>query len=31
MKAVKLPTSSMRNLTTVRKLAALYPVEGGAR
>jgi len=25
MKAVKLPTSSMRNLTTVRKLAALYP------
>ena len=26
MKAVKLPTSSMRNLTTVRKLAALYPV-----
>ena len=26
MKAVKLATSSMRNLTTVRKLAALYPV-----
>ena len=26
MKAVKLPTSSMRNLTTVRKLAALYPI-----
>lgn len=26
MKAVKLPSSSMRNLTTVRKLAALYPV-----
>lgn len=26
MRAVKLPTSSMRNLTTVRKLAALYPV-----
>ncbi len=25
MKAVKLPTSSMRNLTTVCKLAALYP------
>lgn len=25
MKAVRLPTSSMRNLTTVRKLAALYP------
>jgi len=26
MRALKLPTSSMRNLTTVRKLAALYPV-----
>ena len=26
MRAVKLPSSSMRNLTTVRKLAALYPV-----
>ena len=25
MKAVKLPSSSVRNLTTVRKLAALYP------
>jgi uncharacterized protein (DUF1697 family) len=25
MKAVRLPTSSMRNLTTMRKLAALYP------
>lgn len=25
MKLVKLPTSSMRNLTTIRKLAALYP------
>jgi uncharacterized protein (DUF1697 family) len=25
MRAVKLPTSSMRNLTTVRKLAMLYP------
>lgn len=25
LKALKLPTSSMRNLTTVRKLAALYP------
>ena len=25
MKAVRLPTSSMRNLTTVRKLATLYP------
>jgi uncharacterized protein (DUF1697 family) len=25
MRALKLPTSSMRNLTTVRKLAALYP------
>ena len=28
MRALKLPTSSMRNLTTVRKLAALYPVPG---
>ena len=28
MKAVKLPTSSMRNLTTVRKLAALFPPAG---
>jgi uncharacterized protein (DUF1697 family) len=28
MRAVKLPTSSMRNLTTVRKLAALYPPPG---
>lgn len=27
LKALKLPTSSMRNLTTVRKLAALYPVK----
>ena len=26
MRALKLPTSSMRNLTTIRKLAALYPV-----
>jgi uncharacterized protein (DUF1697 family) len=26
MKEVRLPSSSMRNLTTVRKLAALYPV-----
>jgi uncharacterized protein (DUF1697 family) len=26
MKAVRLPTSSMRNLTTVRRLAALHPV-----
>jgi hypothetical protein len=25
MRALKLPTSSMRNLKTVRKLAALYP------
>ncbi len=25
LKAVKLPSSSMRNLTTMRKLAALYP------
>ena len=25
MRALKLPTSSMRNVTTVRKLAALYP------
>lgn len=29
MKAVNLPTSSMRNLTTVRKLAALYPPPAG--
>jgi uncharacterized protein (DUF1697 family) len=28
MKAVKLPTYTMRNLTTVRKLAALYPPVG---
>lgn len=27
MRALKLPSSSMRNLTTIRKLAALYPVE----
>lgn len=26
MKLVKLPSSSMRNVTTLRKLAALYPV-----
>jgi uncharacterized protein (DUF1697 family) len=26
LRAVKLPSSSMRNLTTVRKLAGLYPV-----
>lgn len=26
LRALKLPSSSMRNLTTVRKLAALYPV-----
>ena len=26
MRALKLPTSSMRNLNTIRKLAALYPV-----
>jgi len=26
LRALKLPTSSMRNLTTIRKLAALYPV-----
>jgi len=26
MKAIKLATSSMRNLTTVRKLASLYPI-----
>ncbi|MBC7366827.1 MAG: DUF1697 domain-containing protein [Undibacterium sp.] len=26
LKALKLPSSSMRNLTTMRKLAALYPV-----
>ncbi len=29
MKAVRLPTTSMRNLTTVRKLAALYPATAG--
>jgi uncharacterized protein (DUF1697 family) len=29
MRAVKLPSSTMRNLTTVRKLAALYPVMAG--
>jgi uncharacterized protein (DUF1697 family) len=29
MRAVKLPSSTMRNLTTVRKLAALYPVGSG--
>ena len=29
MKAVKLPTNTMRNVTTVRKLAALYPVTAG--
>ena len=29
MRAVKLPSSTMRNLTTVRKLAALYPVVAG--
>lgn len=28
LKALKLPSSSMRNLTTVRKLAALYPSVG---
>jgi uncharacterized protein (DUF1697 family) len=28
IKALKLPSSSMRNLTTVRKLAALYPSVG---
>lgn len=27
MKALKLPTSTMRNLTTVRKLAALFPAK----
>ncbi len=27
LKALKLPSSSMRNLTTMRKLAALYPVK----
>lgn len=27
MKALKLPTQSMRNVTTVRKLAALYPAQ----
>ncbi|MSU69426.1 MAG: DUF1697 domain-containing protein [Opitutaceae bacterium] len=26
MRALRLPSSSMRNLTTIRKLAALYPV-----
>jgi uncharacterized protein (DUF1697 family) len=26
LKSLKLPSSSMRNLTTIRKLAALYPV-----
>ena len=26
LRALKLPSSSMRNLTTIRKLAALYPV-----
>jgi len=32
MRAVKLPaTSTMRNLTTVRKLAALYPVPSGRK
>ena len=29
MRAVKLPTMSMRNLTTVRKLATLYPAAAG--
>jgi uncharacterized protein (DUF1697 family) len=28
MRTLKLPSSSMRNLTTIRKLAALYPAEG---
>ena len=28
MRTLKLPSSSMRNLTTIRKLAALFPVEG---
>ncbi|MBI3886519.1 MAG: DUF1697 domain-containing protein [Opitutae bacterium] len=28
MKAVRLPTSSMRNLTTVRKIAAQFPASG---
>ncbi len=29
MRALKLPTTSMRNLTTVRKLAVLYPATAG--
>lgn len=29
LKAAKLPTSSMRNLTTIRKLATLYPALSG--
>jgi len=29
MRALKLPTSSMRNLTTIRKLAAQFPVAAG--
>lgn len=29
MRALKLPTSSMRNLNTIRKLAALYPAKDG--
>lgn len=29
MRALKLPTSSMRNLTTIRKLAAQFPVPAG--
>lgn len=29
LRALKLPSSSMRNLTTIRKLAALYPVGPG--
>lgn len=29
MRALKLPSSSMRNLTTIRKLAALYPTPAG--
>lgn len=28
LRALKLPSSSMRNLTTIRKLAALYPAKG---
>ncbi len=28
MRALKLPSSSMRNLTTLRKLAALHPADG---